>query len=251
MPKSDKSPTLQISNLVVKVGDKEILHGINLQISGGQLHVVMGPNGSGKSTLTSALMGHPSYTITKGKVKISGKNILPLPPHERAKLGLLLGFQNPLAIPGVTVASFIRTAYRELHPHSKYTVIQLQRKLLQQVQAFGLGENLLKRGINDGFSGGERKKVEMLQLLLLQPKFVLLDEIDTGLDIDALKMVAKAVAQLQRNGCGVLLITHYQRIISYLSPDYVHILVNGRVVNQGGKELVKTIEEKGYAIYRN
>ncbi|KKS40286.1 MAG: FeS assembly ATPase SufC [Candidatus Gottesmanbacteria bacterium GW2011_GWC1_43_10] len=245
----DKTISLTIKNLYVSIEDKTILHGIDLIIKSRELHVVMGPNGSGKSTLTYALMGHPNYKFKdqSSKIKVNNTLINTLAPHERAKLGLMLAFQNPLAVPGVTLGSFLRTAYRELYKNEKIDLISLHRQIQQTAKDLRLDEAFLKRAINDGFSGGEKKKAEMLQLITLKPKFAIFDEIDTGLDVDALKSVANGIELLQKQGTGILLITHYQRILNYLKPTHVHIMKSGKLVKSGGAELVKIVEAKGYA----
>ena len=245
----DKTISLTIKNLYVSIEDKTILHGIDLIIKSRELHVVMGPNGSGKSTLTYALMGHPNYKFKdqSSKIKVNNTLINTLAPHERAKLGLMLAFQNPLAVPGVTLGSFLRTAYRELYKNEKIDLISLHRQIQQTAKDLRLDEAFLKRAINDGFSGGEKKKAEMLQLITLKPKFAIFDEIDTGLDVDALKAVANGIELLQKQGTGILLITHYQRILNYLKPTHVHIMKSGKLVKSGGAELVKIVEAKGYA----
>ena len=244
-----KIPALTIKELYVSVEGKEILKGIGLSILSGELHVVMGPNGSGKSTLTYTLMGHPNYKFKdqSSKIKVNNTLINTLAPHERAKLGLMLAFQNPLAVPGVTLGSFLRTAYRELYKNEKIDVISLHRQIQQTAKDLRLDEAFLKRAINDGFSGGEKKKAEMLQLITLKPKFAIFDEIDTGLDVDALKSVANGIELLQKQGTGILLITHYQRILNYLKPTHVHIMKSGKLVKSGRAELVKVVEAKGYA----
>ncbi|HCS78376.1 TPA: Fe-S cluster assembly ATPase SufC [Patescibacteria group bacterium] len=247
MGQKKNTSELYVKNLRVAIAEKEIVHGIDLTIKQGELHVVMGPNGSGKSTLTSALMGHPAYTVTADRISLGSKNLLELAPHARAQAGLLLAFQNPLAVPGVTVSSFLHTAYKELHPQKNSTALDFRKQLLVHAVTLKLEATYLRRSLNDGFSGGEKKKLEMLQLLVLEPKFVILDEIDTGLDVDALRLVSEGVKSLQKAGCGILLITHYQRILNYLQPDFVHILTHGQIIRQGGMELVKLIEEKGYA----
>jgi Fe-S cluster assembly ATP-binding protein len=237
---------LQIAQLHVSVERKEILKGVSLTVKPGEFHVVMGPNGSGKSTLTYALMGHPSYEVTRGSVKIGTKSLLDLKADERAKLGVMLAFQNPLAIAGVTLSHFLRTAYRQLYGEKAKSVLELHKEMILHAKTLGLDESFLKRSLNDGFSGGEKKKAEMLQLLTLRPIFGIFDEIDTGLDVDALKTVAAGISALQSQRSGILLITHYQRILNYLSPTHVHVMMNGKFVKKGGPELVAQIEEKGY-----
>ena len=260
---------LRIKNLRASVEGKEILRGITMAVSSGEVHAVMGPNGSGKSTLASVLLGHPAYTTDtkKGSVTIDSKELLTLPTEERAKAGVFLAFQSPIAIPGVTVMNLLRTAYQERSAkNAAKTPVQnpvLARRsqvgdltigafsdMVQKYAAMvNLSPELLRRGINDGFSGGERKKVEMLQALVLPQSFAIFDEIDTGLDVDALKAVSKGIETLRKKGVGVLVITHYQRILKYVKPDYVHVLVNGKLVDQGDARLAKKIEQHGYAAY--
>ncbi len=265
-----KKNELNISNVYASVEGKEILRGLTLKIASGEVHAVMGPNGSGKSTLAYALMGHPSYKVKsqKSKVKIDNKDITNLATQERAKAGLFLAMQNPIAIPGVTVLNLLRSAYQEKHdgrkkkPRAKIQnpaiasklagnvdLIAFQKQVKEYAKQLHLDETLLTRGIHDGFSGGEKKKIEMLQALVLAPKFAIFDEIDTGLDVDALKTVASAIRTLAQNGTGVIVITHYQRILKYLKPDVVHVLVGGKIVKTGGSALAKKIEEEGYKQY--
>lgn len=272
--KQEKNSTLIIRNLHARVGDTEILHGVNMTIRAGEVHAVMGPNGSGKSTLASVLLGHPAYVVKSKQLKVSseivldGKKILPLPTEERATAGLFLAFQSPIAIPGVTVMNLLRAAYelRVLPKRSQPVSVQnpvLARRF--QVGSMSIGEftdmvkahaktlrlpeELLRRGIHDGFSGGEKKKIEMLQALVLPHKFAVFDEIDTGLDVDALRAVSKGIRVLRANGIGVLIITHYQRILKYVKPDVVHVLVAGKMVETGDHTLAKKIESKGYGKY--
>ncbi len=258
---------LIIKDLRVKVESKEILHGISLAVRTGEVHAIMGPNGSGKSTLASALLGHPAYeTGRRSRVELDGKNILKLPTEERAKAGLFLAFQSPVAIPGVTVMNLLRSAYeiRTKNPVSKkvenpvlarrftvgsMTIGQFTDLVRGHAQTLRLDENLLRRGIHDGFSGGEKKKIEMLQAMTLPTKFAVFDEIDTGLDVDALRAVSKGLEVLRTNGVGVLVITHYQRILKYVKPDVVHVLVNGLLVDRGDATLARKIESAGYAKY--
>lgn len=240
---------LRIHSLHAAIDETQILNGVDLDIHSGQLHVVMGPNGSGKSTLTYVLMGHPNYKITNSDAKIvlEGKNLIGIAPHERAKLGLMLAFQNPIAVPGVTLSSFLRTAFVELHGKEALTITQFHQFMHEQAKYLHLEKDFLRRSINDGFSGGEKKKAEMLQLLVLKPKYAIFDEIDTGLDVDALKIVAQGIGALKRSGCGILLITHYQRILDYIKPDAVSVMKQGKIVKEGDAALAKLIEQKGYA----
>lgn len=266
--------TLTISHLYAGVSGKEILHGVDMTVKAGEVHAVMGPNGSGKSTLAQVLLGHPAYETYKRKGKISkillgGKNIIPLPTEDRANMGLFLAFQAPVAIPGVTVMNLLRAAYEARHESKggkKQKSVQnpvLARRF--QVGGMPIGEftdlvkshakilritdDMLRRGIHDGFSGGEKKKIEMLQALVLPHTFAVFDEIDTGLDVDALRTVSKGIALLQKQGVGVIIITHYQRILRYVRPDVVHVLVAGRVVDRGDATLARRIETKGYEKY--
>ena len=238
---------LTISNLHVAIGEKEIIKGLSLTIKSGEIHALMGPNGSGKSTLSYALMGHPGLEVRSGKIEAGKKDIIDLKVDERAKLGLFLAFQNPLTVAGVPVASLLRTAYQKLHRDGqKFSVVEFNKELIAKAEQFGLDRSFLRRSLNDGFSGGEKKKVEMLQALTLKPKFVIFDEIDTGLDVDALKTVAHGVKLLVDQGSGVIIITHYQRILHHLKPDYVHILMDGRIVKSGDSSLAQRIEKEGY-----
>lgn len=238
---------LIVKNLRVAIDGKSILKGINLTVRSGELHVIMGPNGSGKSTLTYGLMGSPSYEVTADTLMLNKLNLLELAPEDRAKAGLQLAFQNPISVPGVTISNLLRTAYKEINKSENITPLAFHKFLKEKAQVLGLDDDFLRRSINDGFSGGEKKKVEMLQLLTLKPKFAMLDEIDTGLDVDALKIVSQGINALQKEMSGIILITHYQRILNYLSPQFVHILKQGQIIREGGPELVKYVEEKGYA----
>jgi len=230
---------LRIDGLKVAVGGHQILNGVTLEIKPGQVHALMGPNGAGKTSLVYALIGHPAYKITGGQITIDNKDITKLKPNERAKRGLFLSFQNPPSIPGVGVASFLHLA----KGHQDFS--QFYRELKRTTLDLHLEEEFLHRSLNEDFSGGEKKKMELLQALTLKPKFVIFDEIDTGLDIDALKLVAEKINFL-KDGRGILLITHYQRILRYLTPDRVWVMKEGKIVVSGGEELVKEIEEKGY-----
>ncbi len=247
---------LVINNLCVSVEDVKILKGVDLTIKAGEVHTIMGPNGTGKSTLSYALMGHPSYEVTGGEVYLDGKDILELEPDERSQLGLFLAFQYPVAIPGVSVANFLRTAlnaHRKAHdPEDKGISIPDFRKLLREKMAMLQMEPAFAgRYLNDGFSGGEKKRVEVLQMAVLEPKFAILDETDSGLDIDALQVVANGVNATRDSERGVLIITHYQRILNYIKPDYVHVMLDGRIVESDGPELALRLEEEGYGWVRN
>jgi Fe-S cluster assembly ATP-binding protein len=240
---------LVISNLWVSTSEgKEILKGLDLKIQKGEIHAVMGPNGSGKSTLAAALMGHPGYKITKGKIILEGKDITNKPVDERAKMGLFLGFQYPVEVAGVNFAAFLRMAVNEKNKN-KVSPIAFREELAKQAQKLALADEMAKRSLNEGFSGGEKKKSEILQMTILKPKYAILDEPDSGLDVDALKYIAKTIND-QVKKPGILLVTHYQRILHYIQPDQVHILVKGKIVKSGGKELADKIEKEGYEKYQ-
>lgn len=250
---------LSIRNLHISIEGKEILHGVSLTIRSGEVHAVMGSNGSGKSTLAFGLMAHPAYKV-KGNISLGSKKLTQQTTEERAKIGLFLALQSPIAIPGVSVTNLLRTAYQELHSEKKQKrtiqnpVLARRWKGVDLLKTYAkrlhLDESFLSRGIHDGFSGGEKKKMEMLQALILEPKFAIFDEIDTGLDVDALKTVASGIRMLRKNGTGILIITHYQRILKYLKPDYVHVLLEGRIVKSGKAALAEKIEKEGYHAYR-
>jgi Fe-S cluster assembly ATP-binding protein len=242
---------LVIKDLHVNVEDIEILKGVDLSIKSGEVHAVMGPNGTGKSTLAYALMGHPKYDISKGEVTLDGEAILDLEPNERSEKGLFLAFQYPVAVPGVSVANFLRTAInahrRSVDPEDKgISIPDFRKKLKEKLAMLSMDESFAGRYLNDGFSGGEKKRVEILQMATLEPKFSILDETDSGLDIDALKIVADGVNTISRENQGILVITHYQRILNYIKPDYVHVMLNGMIVESGGPELALKLEEQGY-----
>lgn len=236
---------LKIENLHVSVEDKEILKGVNLEIPRGEVHVLMGPNGSGKSTLSYALMGHPRYQVTKGRIYFKGEDITKLPTDERARKGIFLAFQSPVAIPGVSIVNFLRSALKNLRGE-EIPVREFRKLLREKMELLKIEDSFISRYVNDGFSGGEKKRLETLQLAVLQPELAILDEIDTGLDIDALKVVADGVNRLRGPEIGILLITHYQRILNYIEPDYVHVLCDGRIVRSGDKQLALELEAKGY-----
>src|SRR5437868_13560352 len=247
-------PDLSIRNLHATIEGAEILRGIDLDLDRGTVHAIMGPNGSGKSTLAHVLMGHPAYEVTKGSVTFRGTDVLELEPDERSRLGIFLAFQYPSAIPGVTVANFLRMAVNAHRrgPDGEEHPIRIPefRKLLQEnMERLGISRELASRYVNDGFSGGEKKRVEILQMAMLKPRFAVLDETDSGLDIDALKIVAGGVQSLVGPEMGALLITHYQRILNYIQPDFVHVFVGGRIVEEGGSELAHELEAKGYEAY--
>lgn len=242
---------LEIKNLHVSIEGKEILKGLDLTIEQGKVHAIMGPNGTGKSTLAYTLMGHPSYEVTEGEVFFKGQNLLELEPDERSRLGVFLAFQYPVAIPGVTVANFLRTALnarrRAENPEDKGMPIPEFRKLLKEKMAMlKVDQAFAGRYLNDGFSGGEKKRAEILQMATLQPEIAILDETDSGLDIDALRIVSEGVNALLSKDLGVLVITHYQRLLNYIKPDFVHIMLDGRIVESGGPDLALHLEDQGY-----
>lgn len=246
---------LIINDLHVGVEDTEILKGVNLTIKTGEVHAIMGPNGTGKSTLAYALMGHPKFTVEKGEVLLDGENILDLDPDERAHKGLFLAFQYPVAVPGVSVANFLRTAVnakrKANNPEDEGISIPAFRKMLREkMELLELETSFAGRYLNEGFSGGEKKRVEILQMAALDPTFAILDETDSGLDIDALQTVADGVNKLRSDQQGTLMITHYQRVLNYIKPDFVHVMLDGRIVESGGPELAKRLEEEGYAWVR-
>ncbi|CAN5780258.1 Fe-S cluster assembly ATPase SufC [soil metagenome] len=236
---------LKIENLQVEIDGQEIVKGLDLEVNKGEIHAIMGPNGSGKSTLANVLMGHPRYEVTGGAITFQGEDVFELEPDERAKLGMFLAFQYPSEVPGVSVANFLRTAVNsvreeELSAMEMYRLIQDKMKIMQMDPRFA------ERYLNEGFSGGEKKRNEILQMLMLEPKLAIMDETDSGLDIDALQVVAKGVNELRGPEFSAVIITHYQRILRYIEPDHVHVMLDGRLVTSGGKELALDLEDKGY-----
>ncbi|EAC8009569.1 Fe-S cluster assembly ATPase SufC [Listeria monocytogenes] len=239
--------TLKIQDLHVEIEGKEILKGVNLEISTGEIHAIMGPNGTGKSTLSSAIMGHPKYEVTQGTITLDGEDVLEMEVDERARAGLFLAMQYPSEISGVTNAEFIRTAINSRREEGdEIPVMQFIRKLDAKMDILDMDEEMAERYLNEGFSGGEKKRNEILQLLMIEPKLAILDEIDSGLDIDALKVVSKGVNEMRGEGFGCLIITHYQRLLNYITPDFVHVMMQGKVVKEGGPELAKRLEAEGY-----
>ncbi len=238
---------LEIKNLHLSTDNKEILKGLSLKVNQGEIHAIMGPNGSGKSSLSMALMGHPRYQITSGSILLDGEDITGLTPDKRAKSGLFLAMQYPVAVPGVSVFNLLRTANKNLSSQ-KGTALDFQKIVKKEMKNLKIDEKFLTRSINDGFSGGEKKKMETLQLSILRPKYAVLDETDSGLDVDALKIVSQGINNIFGKNIGLLLITHYQRILKYVKPDFVHILVDGKIVKSGGPELAEVVEEKGYQL---
>ena len=238
---------LEISDLHVNVGDKEIIRGVDLVVERGTVHALMGPNGSGKSTLSLALMGHPKYAITKGDIRFKGQSVKDLAPNERSLLGMFLGFQYPSAVPGVSVANFLRNALVAHHKGAAPLSPAKFKQLLDEgIKKLKMDPSVLGRYVNDGFSGGEKKRLEILQALVLQPELEILDETDSGLDIDALRIIAEGIEAQRGPERSILLITHYQRILNYLKPDVVHVMVRGNIVKEGGPELAHELEAKGY-----
>ena len=236
---------LKIEDLQVEIDGQEIVKGLDLEVNKGEIHAIMGPNGSGKSTLANVLMGHPRYEVTGGSITFQGEDVFELEPDERAKLGMFLAFQYPSEVPGVSVANFLRTAINsvreeELSPTEMYRLLQEKMSIMQMDPKFA------ERYLNEGFSGGEKKRNEILQMLMLDPKLAIMDETDSGLDIDALQVVAKGVNEMKGPEFSAVIITHYQRILRYIEPDRVHVMLDGRLVTSGGKELADDLEEKGY-----
>jgi Fe-S cluster assembly ATP-binding protein len=240
---------LEIRDLHATVDGKEILRGINLTINKGEIHAIMGPNGSGKSTLAKILAGHPAYVVTKGEVLYEGRNLLELAPDERAREGVFLAFQYPVEVPGVSNAQFLRLAYNEKRKHlgeEELDPLEFKDLLAERAKVVEMDAGLMSRSVNEGFSGGEKKRNEILQMAVLEPKLAVLDETDSGLDIDALRIVSEGVNKLRTPENAVVLVTHYQRLLNYIVPDQVHVLYKGRIVRSGGKELALELEEKGY-----
>ncbi|OJG70729.1 vegetative protein [Enterococcus phoeniculicola] len=244
----NRMSVLEIKNLHVSIEEKEILKGVNLTMKTGEIHAIMGPNGTGKSTLSAAIMGNPNYEVTEGEILLDGQNILELEVDERARLGLFLAMQYPSEIPGITNAEFMRAAINAKRDEdNKMSVMEFLKKLDKKMELLNMPEEMAERYLNEGFSGGEKKRNEILQLLMLEPTFAILDEIDSGLDIDALKVVSKGVNEMRGENFGSLIITHYQRLLNYITPDVVHIMMEGRVVLTGDAELAKRLEAEGYA----
>lgn len=238
---------LEIKDLHVEIEGKKILKGVDLTIKQGEIHAIMGPNGTGKSTLSSAIMGHPSYEVTQGEVLLDGENVLEMEVDERAQAGLFLAMQYPSEISGVTNADFLRSAINAKREEGdEINLMQFIKQLDKQMDLLEMDQDMAQRYLNEGFSGGEKKRNEILQLMMLEPKFAILDEIDSGLDIDALKVVSKGINKMRGEDFGCLIITHYQRLLNYITPDFVHVMMQGRVVKSGGEELARRLEEEGY-----
>ncbi len=238
---------LEIKDLHIAIGDKPIVKGLTLTIRQGEVHAIMGPNGTGKSTLAKAIAGHPDYTITGGEVLLDGKSILELEPDERARAGIFLAFQYPSEIPGVSIANFLRAAQQaRLAEGEELDATAYYKRLYSKMDLLKIDRKFTSRSVNDGFSGGEKKRCEILQMAMLEPRFSLMDETDSGLDIDALRIVAEGVNTLRGSNLGVLMITHYQRLLDYIVPDFVHVMYDGRIVKSGDKNLALELEAKGY-----
>jgi Fe-S cluster assembly ATP-binding protein len=246
-------PDLEIQNLHVTAEEKEILKGLDLGVSRGEIHALMGPNGSGKSTLANAIMGHPALDVTDGEIRFDGEEITDTAPEERSRAGLFMAFQYPVAIPGVTVAKYLRmavNAHREARDEDQISLKEFRKQTEEAMDLVNIPREFSSRYVNDGFSGGEKKRMEILQLAMLRPKLAVLDETDSGLDIDALRVVAEGVNKVAGPDMGVLIITHYQRILHLVQPDFVHVMFDGRIVKEGGAELVSELEDKGYGWIR-
>jgi Fe-S cluster assembly ATP-binding protein len=239
--------TLTIKDLHVAIEGKEILKGVNLEIKGGEIHAIMGPNGTGKSTLSSAIMGHPKYEVTSGTITLDGKNVLEMAVDERARAGLFLAMQYPSEINGVTNADFLRSAINSRRGEgNEISLMKFIREMDKKMEYLEMDLDMAQRYLNEGFSGGEKKRNEILQLMMIQPKIAILDEIDSGLDIDALKTVSKGINAMRNENFGCIMITHYQRLLNYITPDFVHVMMQGRVVKNGGPELAQRLEAEGY-----
>jgi len=251
------SDVLTIKNLHVSVADKEILKGVDLTINRGETHALMGPNGSGKSTLGFAIMGHPNYEVTKGSIELNGENVLEMSPDERARVGLFMAFQRPVAIPGVKMADFLRHATTNVRNPERgegedlIPMRDFRKELTGKMKQLKIDTTFARRYVNDGFSGGEMKRAEILQLAMLQPKFAILDETDSGLDADAVKLASESIAEIGREKMGLLIITHHDKLLETNRPDYTHVILGGRIVETGGVELAKELHESGYERIRN
>ncbi len=238
--------SLEIKNLHAGIESKEILKGVNLKAKTGEVHAIMGPNGSGKSTLSNVIMGHPKYNVISGEIKFGGKNLLEMPADERAKMGLFLSFQYPFEIQGLGFSKFLHAAYKAHYPLDTTSVVKFRQKIKDAAKELKMDEDFIDRELNVGFSGGEKKRAEILQMMILKPKMAILDETDSGLDIDSLRLVSEAVERMRSKEFGAVVITHYKRILGYLKPDFVHIMHDGRIIKSGGMEIAEELEEKGY-----
>src|SRR6478735_27462 len=245
---------LTIKNLQAKIGEKQILNGINLEVKPGEVHAIMGPNGSGKSTLASVLSGREEYEVTGGEVDYLGKNLLEMEPEIRAREGVFLAFQYPVEIPGVSTINFMKTALNQIREHRglpTLDAVSFLTLMKEKMKLVEIDQSLLNRALNEGFSGGEKKRNEIFQMAMLEPKLAILDETDSGLDIDALRIVSNGVNKLRSKDNAVIVVTHYQRLLNYIVPDFVHVLYNGKIVKSGGKELALELEERGYDFIKN
>lgn len=238
--------SLEIKNLKVSVKGKKILKGVDLAMKPGEIHAIMGPNGSGKSTLASAIMGHPNFKVRQGSILLFGKNIKSLSPDERARRGLFLSFQYPVEVPGLSIEHFLRTAHNSINPKKSLSPREFHKLFEEKMELLSIGQALASRFLNEGFSGGEKKKLEILQMAVLNPKAAILDETDSGLDIDALKAVTQGIKKIKTARMSILVITHYFRMLRYVKPDKVHVMLDGRIIKSGGKELATQLEKKGY-----
>lgn len=239
-------PLLEIQDLHIKVADKAIIKGLNLVVNAGEIHALMGPNGSGKSTLSNVIAGHPNYAVTGGKIIFQGTDITEFASNERAKLGIFLAFQYPTSIPGVTLANFLLASVKAVRGSENVKLLDYRKELIGHMRDLGINQDFAKRYVNEGFSGGEKKRCEILQMAMLRPKLSILDETDSGLDIDALRIVSEGVNRLTTPEMGVLVITHYQRLLNHIKPHFVHVLVAGKIVQSGGPEVALQLEENGY-----
>ena len=238
---------LEIENLSVEVEGKIVVKDLSLKVKSDEIHAIMGPNGSGKSSLSLALMGHPKYKVVKGDIRINGESILGLTPDKRAKKGLFVSMQYPISIPGVNLITFIKASLTSLSDNKEIiSLVKLKQDLAKRLKMIGLNESFISRYVNEGFSGGEKKRSEIVQMSVIKPKFAILDEIDSGLDIDSIKTVAEYIIESTKRNTGLILITHYNRILKFITPDFVHVLIDGRIVESGGPELADHLEEKGY-----
>ncbi|MCU1459209.1 MAG: FeS assembly ATPase SufC [Actinomycetia bacterium] len=253
MTTTPETPALEIEDLHVEVDGAPILRGVSLAVMPGELHALMGPNGSGKSTLANTLLANPAYTMTRGRILLEGEDVTGLAPNERAERGLFLGFQHPEEIPGVSVLNFLRQAMAARKGINDFSVLEVRLQLLDWTKRLGLDNNFSDRYLNEGFSGGEKKRNELLQMALMEPDVAVLDETDSGLDIDALRLVSDGISEIRkdRSRLAILLITHYQRILEYLTPDRVHVLIDGRIVESGGPELARKVEAGGFESFRS
>jgi Fe-S cluster assembly ATP-binding protein len=242
---TDKKALFEFKDIHVRVEGKEVVSGVSLSINTGETHALMGPNGSGKSSLSNALMGHPAYEITQGEIYLNGENLINMKADERSRAGLFLAFQYPLAIPGVTVANFLRSALQS-HRGKEADMTDFRKLLKAEMKALSIDDAFATRYLNDGFSGGEKKRIEILQMAVLNPRIAVLDETDSGLDIDALKIVSEGINRYHNESNAILLVTHYQRILNYVKPDFVHVMMNGKIAKSGGPEIALKLEDLGY-----